>query len=168
MAKRKQIEWETNEQGCHLVTSHTIDADGYALLFRDGHRKAHRWMWSTINGAIPSGMVIMHKCDNRRCINPEHLQLGTIQDNVTDKVNKGRQSQVKDNRKSWKDGIVKNNINKIRLEKKLKQSELAKMIGVNQTHLSRVERGEKNFSLEVMQKVAKALNVSIDELLTEN
>lgn len=44
-------------------------------------------------GEIPDGLLVRHKCDNRLCVNPEHLELGTIQDNVNDREIRGRGSK---------------------------------------------------------------------------
>jgi hypothetical protein len=47
-------------------------------------------MWELCHGPIPDGLQVLHKCDVRLCANPDHLFLGTNQDNVNDKVAKGR------------------------------------------------------------------------------
>lgn len=52
---------------------------------------AHRYVWKMLNGAIPKGMLVLHECDNGKCVNPGHLFLGTAQDNMDDKMAKGRQ-----------------------------------------------------------------------------
>ena len=54
---------------------------------------AHRFIYETLKGPIGE-FFVLHKCDNRRCINPEHLFLGTHQDNMDDMMHKGRQGYV--------------------------------------------------------------------------
>lgn len=50
----------------------------------------HRLMWKLINGEISADLDVLHKCDCRRCCNPEHLFLGTASDNLMDASRKGR------------------------------------------------------------------------------
>lgn len=66
--------------------------NGYGQISagRKNRFKAHRVMWILINGDIPKGYYICHKCDNPSCCNPNHLFLGTPKDNMIDRDNKGR------------------------------------------------------------------------------
>lgn len=50
----------------------------------------HRWVWEQINGPVPDGMIVMHRCDNPPCFRYDHLYLGTPADNMADKMSKGR------------------------------------------------------------------------------
>lgn len=50
---------------------------------------AHRWVWEAVNGPIPPGQVVRHRCDNRLCYRLSHLELGTQADNVRDAAERG-------------------------------------------------------------------------------
>lgn len=65
--------------------------NGYGTVWMAGRMAyAHRVAWEKENGPIPSGMCVLHLCDNPPCTNPAHLFLGTQRDNVADMLSKGR------------------------------------------------------------------------------
>jgi len=91
----KPLEWVTNEKGCHLVTSHRKDKQGYIKITRSVHNvrqhwQLHRYVYTQKHGEIPKGLVIMHSCDEPSCINLDHLSMGTVAENVADRDRKGR------------------------------------------------------------------------------
>lgn len=85
--------WERVQKtdDCWLWTGST-DKDGYGWFWVDGKTAtAHRFSYALHNdGAIPDGLYVCHSCDNPPCVNPDHLWLGTNQDNMDDCARKGR------------------------------------------------------------------------------
>lgn len=81
---------EIKSSGCWEWKGHRNQA-GYGEFCVNGerHTRAHRFMWEAIHGSIGS-LHVLHKCDNPPCCNPDHLFLGTQQDNMKDRDLKGR------------------------------------------------------------------------------
>lgn len=72
---------------------------GYGVICFDGNKySVHRLSFQVFKGIIPDGFVVMHECDNPACFNPDHLFLGTQQENMDDMVRKGRSRSGKTQR----------------------------------------------------------------------
>lgn len=86
--------WEPNT-GC-LLWMDALFTSGYGCVREKNYgrrRGAHQVMYELIHGPIPSNHVVMHRCDNRPCINPAHLTSGTHDANMRDMVEKGRSAR---------------------------------------------------------------------------
>ncbi len=71
-------------------------SEGYGTLRVDGKTKyAHIHAYEQAHGPIRKGLVVMHKCDVRACVNPEHLELGTHGDNARDRADKHRDGNAR-------------------------------------------------------------------------
>lgn len=80
------------ENGCWLFTGGK-NSQGYGAIW-DGEKqcRAHIVSYQIHVETVPKGLLVLHECDNPWCVNPEHLFLGTHQDNVDDMRTKGRDS----------------------------------------------------------------------------
>ena len=77
-------------EGCWLWTA-SRRRDGYGYISVYGMMSAaHRVAWRLSYGDIPPGLFVLHHCDNKVCVRPDHLFLGTQKDNVHDAISKGR------------------------------------------------------------------------------
>jgi len=76
---------------CLIFAGKSRTPNGYGISW-DGKRTVliHRYIYSSLVAEIPADKIVMHSCDVRDCINPDHLKLGTFSDNTQDMLSKNR------------------------------------------------------------------------------
>lgn len=130
--------YKCSSTGCWLWDGSLV-ANGYGHLGRRRNGKkidyrAHRYSFEMHNGPIPEGLCVLHTCDVRNCVNPEHLFLGTPLDNAKDRDLKGRRRSKLSN-----EDVVS-----IRLFLNLgaKGRDIAEAFGVSQPTVSYIKNGK--------------------------
>ncbi len=126
--------WErTKWDGDCLIWTGGEKTKGYGnFCYKRKCWRTHRLAYTFIYGSIPKGKNICHECDNRMCVNPKHLWLGSHQDNVTDRCEKGRsasklsQKQVKEIYRLGKGGLL--SANKLAAKFKVSASAVLRII----------------------------------------
>lgn len=134
---------KSNPDGCWNWTGGKNDR-GYGLAWINGKSKAcHRTVWEFKNGPIPDDLCVLHICDNPGCVNPTHLFLGTHQDNMNDKKNKGRCSSCKGTA-NGRAKLTEHNIPIIRMlcANGIPQKEVARDYGVSDVAISHIIAGK--------------------------
>jgi hypothetical protein len=119
-----------------INTTARVNTVGYGEVWDYVDKKtvlAHRQAYAEAFGPIPEGLCVLHKCDNRACVNPEHLFLGTKKDNAVDMARKGRVTGQKLSCEQ-----VREIVQRI---PKATQQEIADDFGVDRSLISRIKRG---------------------------
>lgn len=146
-AELRQHVWHNNvsRNGDCLEWLGACSKLGYGIITVGGNcHHVHRISWMLSNGPIPKGMSILHHCDNRKCVNPKHLWLGTQADNVRDMENKGRSKKSK-GEQHGRVKLTNNQVQEIRERYALgdeSQSRLAALFGITQSHVSKIILGD--------------------------
>lgn len=135
----KDVEYKGS---CWLRTHNVSQFNGYASIFRDGESVlAHRASYEHFKGEIPEGMIVRHTCHNRICINPNHLRLGTHEDNMRDMTRASRQAKGEDNGNSQLtvDDVIQ--IKELLKSKQYKQREIAEMFSISRMTVTDINTG---------------------------
>lgn len=117
-----------------------ITNGGYGLC-RDGDQKtqtAHRVSYEIFTGAVPEGMDVMHACDNRCCVNPAHLSVGTRAQNMQDAKRKGRTARGE---RHGRRKLTAEQAEQIKHAEGT-QTVIAKRFGISQTHVHQIKSGK--------------------------
>ena len=115
-----------------------IKNTGYGQFFFKGKQTgSHRVCWELIFGVIPDGVYVLHHCDNRTCVRPDHLWLGTQADNLADMVEKGRSAygETNGNSKLVADEVI--TIRGLSAKGKTGRS-LARLFGISESMISKI------------------------------
>ncbi len=127
------------ENGCWIWQRNKAK-QGYGRI---NNMLAHRYSFSRFKGSIPNGMCVCHNCpggDNRACVNPEHLWLGTLAENILDKGPKGKQNQgERQSCAKLRENQVKEIKNRLKLGAKLE--ELGIEYNVSHGLISHIKQG---------------------------
>jgi len=101
---------------------------------------AHRYSWLLHKGEIPDGLCVLHKCDVKECVNPDHLWLGTKGDNWRDCIAKGRHNPGAKGERCWKAKLTTVQVRSIRQRYLVEhnQSALAREFGVTSGTICRI------------------------------
>jgi hypothetical protein len=127
-----------------------LDIGGYGV-FNIGARmaRAHRVSWVLENGPLPEGSTVLHRCDNRRCVRPKHLYLGTMRENVADMDARGRRGHgwhpTRKGQEHQAARLSDETVAAIRAAMAAggKQRHVAARFGVSHTYVGMLVRGEK-------------------------
>lgn len=120
---------------------------GYGQFgFRGSMRRAHRVAFILFVGEIPNGLSVLHRCDNRLCVNPAHLWIGTVADNNREAVIKGRHVSLGINpnparrEQHWKAKLTEKQISEIRLLSQQGRSlkSIAVQFHISDSHVGRI------------------------------
>lgn len=117
---------------------------GYGCLKIAGRvYDSHRLSWLIHFGDIPTGQYVCHKCDNRRCVRPDHLFLGTPQNNFDDMRSKGRERRAVGERchaaKITADIVTQ--IRTLALDPSLSYTDIGNLFGIERTTAAQIARG---------------------------
>lgn len=130
--------------GCWLWTGSTHPFGYGQLSTSHGERpaRAHRLAYELAHGNIPSGMHVLHACDNPRCVRPDHLMLGTPKDNMRGASARGRMLRGESHKNSKLTDIEVRRMRLLYLSGEYTQSQLSDQFGIDPANVSYIVRNK--------------------------
>jgi HNH endonuclease len=153
---------QTEGDGCWIWEG--VKLKGYGRMRNPDKKpwwlRAHRVAYEHFINKIPDGLMVCHKCDNRACVNPAHLFLGTAADNCADKIQKGRgHGEFAPRAKLTNEQAVM-----IRVDKRPART-IAKECGVSERTVRAIKKGEVYPSSIIG---VKSISISLDQAQPES
>ncbi len=125
---------KTSDGSCWLWNGYRTPLGyGQISVFVDGAQKltyTHRAAWEVSKGPVAAGLCVLHKCDNPRCCNPDHLFLGSKKDNSNDMASKGRSAFHRLTKRQTVEILCNRGV--------VSGATMSRVYGVNQTSISRI------------------------------
>ena len=133
-----------SNSGCWVWQKGLVETSGYASITRSYKKNVqeggHRLAYAVFNGVdIPDGLYVCHTCDNKACINPDHLWLGTQKDNIRDMMKKGRRVWAKGEQVA-NSKLTDETIRAIRKSDE-QVKKIAEKYGISSGHVSNIKSG---------------------------
>lgn len=127
--------------GCWLWTG-AKNTGGYGMIQVGGRPiGAHRLSWELAHGPIPKGAMVLHSCDVRHCVRPDHLRVGSALENAADAVARGRKRSHYDYLVSLRSAALRLGVQPATLRQQIRNGKLAAtMLGGWHVRTSEVER----------------------------
>lgn len=147
------------ETDCWIWTACQFDF-GYGKFRHNGQMcLAHRVSFEIFKGPIPDGLDVLHNCpagDNPLCVNPDHLKLGDHQDNMNDKIAKGRQHRGASHSCSKLSDADIVEIRRLSIDEHLSQSRIASLFNISQQHVSSIVRNSSRLEVTISGLVGES------------
>jgi hypothetical protein len=136
---------------------------GYGQLTKSryGEWSTHRWSYRHFKGDIPEGSLIRHQCDNRKCVNPDHLSIGVSKDNIVDMIE--RNPKACGRKLTLEDGVE---IRRIRLTDKLSYDAIATRYDCNRRTIEKICCGKRHGATDTREQIKASQTLVSQERLT--
>jgi hypothetical protein len=148
---QKPLKYKVSVNGCWEVTSHYAQRDGYPMIKRRPvstgvleTKPTSRFVYEDFNEVkLPSELFVRHKCDNKMCVNPDHLETGSHKDNMNDMKTRKRAASGERNGNSILTDEQVSEIVRLVVETDKTYESIGSLYGVGKNYVSSIIKGKK-------------------------